>query len=124
MIRISFSSTTNATELPTSSFQKFWAERHEERYRAAPLLRRETSLEAFEGDVATADLTVSPSAARQRKRLGIAEIQRKLARQARVRYRDARCGTSLGGSTEDIRAVVGEPTRCRSSRGVPRSTRC
>jgi len=38
----------------------------------------------------------------------IAEIQRRLATQDRVRYRMHAMGTSLEGSTEDILAVVGE----------------
>jgi len=59
--------------------------------------------------MATADLTVlalgrlDPSASEY-----IAEIQRRLAGQDRVRYRMHAMGTSLEGSTEDILAVVGE----------------
>ena len=59
--------------------------------------------------MATADLTViglgrsDPSAGEY-----IAEIQRRLGAQDRVRYRMHAMGTSLEGATEDILAVVGE----------------
>ena len=59
--------------------------------------------------MATADLTVialgraDASASRY-----IAEIQRRLAAQDRVRYQLHAMGTSLEGSTEDILRVVGE----------------
>jgi uncharacterized protein (TIGR00106 family) len=59
--------------------------------------------------VATADLTVialgraDASASRY-----IAEIQRRLERQDRVRYLLHAMGTSLEGTTEDILAVVAE----------------
>ena len=59
--------------------------------------------------MATADLTVlalgrSDASASEY----IAEIQRRLAAQDRVRYRMHAMGTSLEGSTEDILAVVGQ----------------
>jgi uncharacterized protein (TIGR00106 family) len=58
-------------------------------------------------ELATADLTVL---ALGRPETGaseyIAEIQRRLARQGRVRYRMHAMGTSLEGSTADILAVV------------------
>ena len=99
-----------------------WDERHEERYRAAPLsVARRASGVAFADTMATADLTilalgrsdVSASAY-------IAEIQRKLARQERVRYRMHAMGTSLEGPTEDILAVVGELHALPFEQGVPR----
>ncbi len=58
--------------------------------------------------MATADLTIlalgrpDPSASAY-----VAEIQRHLARQDKVRYEMHAMGTSLEGSTEDILAVVG-----------------
>src|ERR687896_214631 len=59
--------------------------------------------------MATADLTVL---ALGRSGAGaseyIAEIQRRLAAQDRVRYRMHAMGTSLEGSTEDILSIVGE----------------
>jgi len=50
----------------------------------------------------------------------IAEIQRRLAGQDRVRYRMHAMGTSLEGSTEDILAVVGELHSVPFDQGVPR----
>ena len=50
----------------------------------------------------------------------IAEIQRRLAAQDRVRYRMHAMGTSLEGSTEDILRVVGELHAVPFERGVPR----
>jgi uncharacterized protein (TIGR00106 family) len=71
--------------------------------------------------VATADLTVialgraDASASRY-----IAEIQRRLERQDRVRYVLHAMGTSLEGSTEDILAVVGELHAVPFELGIPR----
>jgi len=71
--------------------------------------------------VATADLTVialgraDTSASRY-----IAEIQRRLERQDRVRYVLHAMGTSLEGSTEDILAVVGELHAVPFELGIPR----
>jgi len=71
--------------------------------------------------VATADLTVialgraDASASRY-----IAEIQRRLARQDRVRYVLHAMGTSLEGSTEDILAVVAELHAVPFELGIPR----
>jgi uncharacterized protein (TIGR00106 family) len=71
--------------------------------------------------MATADLTVlalgreGASASTY-----IAEIQRRLARQGRVRFRMHAMGTSLEGSTEDILAVVGELHAVPFEQGVPR----
>jgi uncharacterized protein (TIGR00106 family) len=71
--------------------------------------------------MATADLTVlalgreGASASEY-----IAEIQRRLARQDRVRFRMHAMGTSLEGSTEDILAVVGELHSVPFDQGVPR----
>lgn len=71
--------------------------------------------------MATADLTViglgraEASASRY-----IAEIQRRLAAQDRVRYRLHAMGTSLEGSTEDILAVVGELHAVPFELGLPR----
>ena len=50
----------------------------------------------------------------------IAEIQRRLQRQERVRYRMHAMGTSLEGSTEDILRVVGELHAVPFDLGVPR----
>ncbi|MEA2331379.1 MAG: hypothetical protein QOH58_1517 [Thermoleophilaceae bacterium] len=50
----------------------------------------------------------------------IAEIQRRLARQDRVRFRMHAMGTSLEGSTEDILAVVGELHEVPFEQGAPR----
>jgi len=50
----------------------------------------------------------------------IAEIQRRLAAQDRVRYRMHAMGTSLEGSTEDILAVVGELHAVPFDQGIPR----
>jgi uncharacterized protein (TIGR00106 family) len=71
--------------------------------------------------MATADLTVialgraDASASRY-----IAEIQRRLAAQDRVRYVLHAMGTSLEGSTEDILAVVGELHAVPFQMGIPR----
>jgi uncharacterized protein (TIGR00106 family) len=71
--------------------------------------------------MATADLTVlalgrpDPSASAY-----IAEIQRRLERQDRVRYRMHAMGTSLEGETADILAVVGELHAVPFDHGVPR----
>jgi uncharacterized protein (TIGR00106 family) len=71
--------------------------------------------------VATADLTVialgraEASASRY-----IAEIQRRLAAQDRVRYRMHAMGTSLEGATADILAVVGDLHAVPFEMGVPR----
>jgi uncharacterized protein (TIGR00106 family) len=71
--------------------------------------------------VATADLTVialgraDPSASEY-----IAEIQRRLARQDRVRHRLHAMGTSLEGSAEDILAVVAELQGVPFELGFPR----
>jgi uncharacterized protein (TIGR00106 family) len=71
--------------------------------------------------VATADLTVialgraDASASRY-----IAEIQRRLAAQDRVRYAMHAMGTSLEGATADILAVVGELHAVPFEMGIPR----
>jgi uncharacterized protein (TIGR00106 family) len=71
--------------------------------------------------VATADLTVialgraDASASRY-----IAEIQRRLAAQDRVRYRLHAMGTSLEGSTADILAIAGELHAVPFEMGIPR----
>ena len=71
--------------------------------------------------MATADLTVialgraEASASRY-----IAEIQRRLAAQGRVRYRMHAMGTSLEGATADILAVVGELHAVPFEMGLPR----
>lgn len=71
--------------------------------------------------VATADLTVialgRPDASAGEY---VAEIQRRLARQDRVRYRMHAMGTSLEGDTADILAVVGELHAVPFEAGVPR----
>jgi uncharacterized protein (TIGR00106 family) len=71
--------------------------------------------------VATADLTVialgrpDPSASAY-----IAEIQRRLRAQDRVRFQMHAMGTSLEGTTADILAVVGELHAVPFESGVPR----
>src|SRR6187431_2832796 len=71
--------------------------------------------------MATADLTVialgRPDASASAY---IAEIQRRLAAQDRVRYRLHAMGTSLEGSTEDILSIVGELHAVPFDQGVPR----
>jgi uncharacterized protein (TIGR00106 family) len=71
--------------------------------------------------VATADLTVLALGRAEVSASGyIAEIQRRLARQTRVRYRMHAMGTSLEGTTDDILAVVGELHSVPFAEGVPR----
>jgi uncharacterized protein (TIGR00106 family) len=71
--------------------------------------------------MATADLTVialgraDASASRY-----VAEIQRRLAAQDRVKYLMHAMGTSLEGSTADILAVVGELHAVPFELGIPR----
>ncbi|TMK39302.1 MAG: MTH1187 family thiamine-binding protein [Actinobacteria bacterium] len=71
--------------------------------------------------MATADLTVialgrpDPSASAY-----IAEIQRRLAAQDRVRYQMHAMGTSLEGATADVLAIVGELHAVPFELGVPR----
>jgi uncharacterized protein (TIGR00106 family) len=71
--------------------------------------------------VATADLTVialgRPDASASAY---IAEIQRRLAAQDRVRHQMHAMGTSLEGSVADILAVVGELHAVPFELGVPR----
>ena len=71
--------------------------------------------------MATADLTVlalgRPQASASEY---IAEIQRRLQQQDRVRFRMHAMGTSLEGSTEDILAVVGELHLVPFEMDVPR----
>ncbi len=72
--------------------------------------------------MATAELTViglgrsDPSAGEY-----VAEIQRRLAAQDKVRYRLQAMGTELEGSTEDILAVVAELHRVPLELGLPRA---
>src|SRR5204863_5351858 len=71
--------------------------------------------------MATADLTVLALGRPQVSASEyIAEIQRRLAKQDRVRYRMHAMGTSLEGSTEDILAVVGELHAVPFDQGIPR----
>jgi len=71
--------------------------------------------------MATADLTVlalgRPDASASAY---VAEIQRRLAAQDRVRYRMHAMGTSLEGETADILAVVGELHAVPFEQGIPR----
>ena len=71
--------------------------------------------------MATADLTVlalgRPDASASEY---IAEIQRRLRRQDRVRFRMHAMGTSLEGSTDDILAVVGELHAVPFDMDIPR----
>jgi uncharacterized protein (TIGR00106 family) len=71
--------------------------------------------------MATADLTVlALGRAGVSASEYIAEIQRHLAAQERVRFQMHAMGTSLEGSVEDILAVVGELHAVPFSQGVPR----
>jgi uncharacterized protein (TIGR00106 family) len=71
--------------------------------------------------MATAEITVlalgraDPSASAY-----VAEIQRRLAAQDRVRYEMHAMGTSLEGETADILAVVGELHAVPFELGIPR----
>ena len=71
--------------------------------------------------MSTADLTVialgRPDASASEY---IAEIQRRLGAQDRVRFSMHAMGTSLEGSTEDILSVVGELHAVPFEMGVPR----
>jgi uncharacterized protein (TIGR00106 family) len=71
--------------------------------------------------MATADLTVialgRPGVSASEY---IAEIQRRLAKQDRVKYRLHAMGTSLEGTTADILAVVGELHTVPFDQGIPR----
>ena len=71
--------------------------------------------------MATADLTVialgRPDASASEY---VAELQRRLAAQDRVRFRMHAMGTSLEGETADILAVVGELHAVPFDQGVPR----
>ena len=71
--------------------------------------------------MATADLTVLALGRPQVSASEyIAEIQRRLAKQDRVRYRMHAMGTSLEGSPADILAVVGDLHAVPFDQGVPR----
>lgn len=71
--------------------------------------------------MATADLTVL-ALGRQGASASeyIAEIQRRLRNQQRVKFQMHAMGTSLEGSAEDILAVVGELHAVPFDQGVPR----
>jgi uncharacterized protein (TIGR00106 family) len=71
--------------------------------------------------MATADLTVLALGRPEVSASAyIAEIQRRLQRQDRVRYRMHAMGTSLEGTTEDILAVVAELHATPFEQGIPR----
>jgi uncharacterized protein (TIGR00106 family) len=71
--------------------------------------------------VATADLTVIGLGRQDASASAyIAEIQRRLAAQDRVRYRLHAMGTSLEGSATDILAVVGDLHAVPFEMGLPR----
>jgi uncharacterized protein (TIGR00106 family) len=71
--------------------------------------------------LATADLTViALGRAEASASAYIAEIQRRLAAQARVRYEMHAMGTSLEGATADIIAVFGELHAVPFEMGIPR----
>ena len=71
--------------------------------------------------MATADLTViALGRAEASASEYVAEIQRRLAAQHRVRFRMHAMGTSLEGETADILAVVGELHAVPFDQGVPR----
>jgi uncharacterized protein (TIGR00106 family) len=71
--------------------------------------------------MATADLTVLTLGRQELSASDyIAEIQRRLRKQDRVRFHMHAMGTSLEGSTEDILAVVGELHAVPFEQGVQR----
>jgi uncharacterized protein (TIGR00106 family) len=71
--------------------------------------------------MATADLTVLTLGRAEVSASGyIAEIQRRMQAQDRVRFRMHAMGTSLEGSTEDILAVVAELHAVPFEQGAPR----
>jgi uncharacterized protein (TIGR00106 family) len=71
--------------------------------------------------MSTADLTViALGRAEASASAYIAEIQRRLARQDRVKYVMHAMGTSLEGTTADILAVVGELHAVPFELGIPR----
>ena len=71
--------------------------------------------------MATADLTViALGRAEASASFYIAEIQRRLAAQDRVRYEMHAMGTSLEGTTADILAVFGELHAVPFEMGIPR----
>jgi uncharacterized protein (TIGR00106 family) len=71
--------------------------------------------------MATADLTVLALGRSEVSASGyIAELQRHLLGQERVKFRMHAMGTSLEGSTEDILAVVGELHALPFEQGVQR----
>jgi uncharacterized protein (TIGR00106 family) len=71
--------------------------------------------------MATADLTILALGRKEVSASGyIAEIQRRLARQHRVRYNMHAMGTSLEGSIEDILRLVGELHALPFEQGIPR----
>ena len=71
--------------------------------------------------MATADLTVIALGRPEVSASAyIAEIQRRLARQDRVRYRMHAMGTSLEGTTEDILAVIAALHAAPFEQGIPR----
>ena len=71
--------------------------------------------------MATADLTViALGRAEASASAYIAEIQRRLAAQERVRYEMHAMGTSLEGATADILAVAGELHAVPFEMGIPR----
>ena len=71
--------------------------------------------------MATADLTVlALGRADASASAYVAEIQRRLAAQDRVRYRMHAMGTSLEGETADILAIVGELHAVPFEQGIPR----
>ena len=71
--------------------------------------------------MATADLTViALGRAEASASAYIAEIQRRLAAQDRVRYEMHAMGTSLEGTTADILAVAGELHAVPFEMGIPR----
>ena len=71
--------------------------------------------------MSTADLTVLALGRQQLSASEyIAEIQRRLRGQERVRFRMHAMGTSLEGATEDILAVVGELHSVPFEQGVQR----
>jgi len=71
--------------------------------------------------MATADLTVIALGRPEVSASGyIAESQRRLSSQDRVRYRMHAMGTSLEGTTADILSVVAELHAVPFERGIPR----
>lgn len=78
--------------------------------------------DGYHWEMATADLTVLPIG-REGASAGdvIAEIQRRLSAQDKVRFQMHAMGTSLEGTVEDILALAGELHAVPFESGIPRA---